>query len=241
MTCEHAFQDASYVLGALSAAERSAYQRHLEECDECSRSVRMLAGMPGLLARVPDDVLELARPDAEPVPSTLLPALVEQARRHDRRRTWLATALASAAAVAVIAGSVVLGNLFLGNLVLGDRDVTPAAPAPSAAPATEPAVPMYAVRPLPVTAEISLTGVSWGTRLDLTCSYKPPEEGERARSWRYALVVQSKDGTAEQVATWVAKPGRTFEITGATASPRDEIAVVEVQTPDGETLLRLHT
>ncbi len=236
MTCEHAFQDASYVLGALSAAERSAYQRHLEECDECSRSVRMLAGLPGLLARVPDDVLELARPDAEPVPSTLLPALVEQARRHDRRRAWLATALASAAAVAVIAGSVVLGNLFL-----GDRDATPAAPAPSAASTTEPAVPMYAVRPLPVTAELSLTGVSWGTRLDLTCSYEPPEEGEQARSWRYALVVQSKDGTAEQVATWVARPGRTFEITGATASPRDEIAVVEVQTPDGETLLRLHT
>lgn len=241
MTCEHAFQDASYVLGALSAAERSAYQRHLEECDECSRSVRMLAGMPGLLARVPDDVLELARADAEPVPDTLLPALVEQARRHDRRRTWLATALASAAAAAVIAGSVVLGNLFLGNLFLGDREATPAAPAPSAAPTTEPAVPMYAVRPLPVTAELSLTGVSWGTRLDLTCSYEPPEEGEQARSWRYALVVQSKDGTAEQVATWVAKPGRTFEITGATASPRDEIAVVEVQTPDGETLLRLHT
>ncbi len=235
MTCELAHQDAAYVLGALSPGERSEYQRHLAGCDECSRSVRMLAGMPGLLARVPEDVLDVARTGDDPVPSTLLPALVEEVRRRGKRRTWLVSALAAAAAVAVIAGSIVLGNV-----LSADDATTPAGPA-AAPPSAAPATPMYPVRPLPVTAEVSLTSVAWGTRLDLTCTYEEPEHGGEGRSWRYALVVETRDGEAEQVATWVAKPGKTFEITGATASPKSEIASVEVQTPEGETLLRLHT
>ena len=236
MTCELAHQDASYVLGALSPAERSDYQRHLAGCEECATSVRMLAGMPGLLGRVSEDVLEIAPGGDDPVPSTLLPALVEEVRRQGKRRTWLVTGLAAAAAVAVIAGSVVIGDA-----LLGDRSATPAAPVPSAATTTAPATPMYPVRPLPVTAEVSLTSVAWGTRLDLTCTYEEPSDGGTAKTWRYALVVQTEDGETEHIATWVAKPGRTFEITGATASPKSEIAGVEVQTPDGETLLRLHT
>ena len=235
MTCELAHQDAAYVLGALSPGERSEYQRHLAGCDECSRSVRMLAGMPGLLARVPEDVLDVAREGDDPVPSTLLPALVEEVRRRGKRRTWLASALAAAAAVAVIAGSIALGNA-----LTGDEPSTPAGPATSPA-SVAPATPMYPVRPLPVTAEVSLTSVAWGTRLDLTCTYEEPTDGQKGRSWRYALVVETRDGEAEQVATWVAKPGKTFEITAATASPKSEIASVEVQTPEGETLLRLHT
>jgi hypothetical protein len=235
VTCELAHQDAAYVLGALSPGERSDYQRHLAGCDECATSVRMLAGMPGLLARVPEDVLDIARAD-DPVPSTLLPALVEEVRRRGRNRAWLVTGLSAAAAVVVIAGSVAIGNA-----LLGEQPATPAAPVPSLAPSTAPATPMYPVRPLPVTAEVSLTSVAWGTRLDLTCTYEEPSGGGTARTWRYALVVQTKDGGTEHIATWVARPGRTFEITGATASPKSEIAGVEVQTPDGETLLRLHT
>ena len=234
MTCELAHQDAAYVLGALSPGERSDYQRHLADCEECARSVRMLAGMPGLLARVSEDVLDVARADDDPVPSTLLPALVEEVRRRAKRRAWLVSGLAAAAAVAVIAGSVALGNTLTGD---GSTPAGPATSPPSVAPAT----PMYAVRPLPVTAEVSLTSVSWGTRLDLTCTYEEPADGQEGRSWRYALVVETRDGETEQVATWVAEPGRTFDITGSTASPKSEIAAVEVQTPQGETLLRLHT
>ena len=75
MTCELADRDGSYVLGALSTTERRAFERHLEGCAECARSVRELAGLPGLLARVDPAVLE--DPDeVEPVPETLLPALV---------------------------------------------------------------------------------------------------------------------------------------------------------------------
>ena len=97
-TSPSAHQDASYVLGALSPAERSEYQSHLADCEECTRSVRMLAGLPGLLARVSADVLDVPRPD-EPVPGTLLPALVDEVHRRERRRTWLVSALAKAGEV----------------------------------------------------------------------------------------------------------------------------------------------
>ena len=125
MSCEFATLDAAYVLGSLAPAERADYERHLRTCEECARSVRELAGLPGLLARVPADVLE---PSAgrEPVPATLLPALVAAAERHQRRRT-IRTALLAAAAVAVIAtGSAVVAAS------LGDDDKTSASSSPSA-------------------------------------------------------------------------------------------------------------
>ena len=92
------------MLGSLAPAERADYERHLRECDECARSVRELAGLPGLLARVPAEVLDPAVA-GEPVPATLLPGLVAAAERQQRRRTIRASLLA-AAAVAVIAGGV---------------------------------------------------------------------------------------------------------------------------------------
>ena len=61
-TCPHAHDDAAYVLGALSSAERAAYQEHLATCAECTQAVRRLSGLPGLLSRVSLDVLETPPP-----------------------------------------------------------------------------------------------------------------------------------------------------------------------------------
>ena len=46
MSCPHEHDAAAYVLGALSVAERLDFERHLDTCDECSRSVRSFAGLP---------------------------------------------------------------------------------------------------------------------------------------------------------------------------------------------------
>jgi anti-sigma factor RsiW len=83
MSCEFEHLDGSYVLGALSPAERRDFESHLAGCDECSRSVRELAGMPGLLALADASVLE-PPPDVVPVPDTLLPALLSSVRRTSR-------------------------------------------------------------------------------------------------------------------------------------------------------------
>lgn len=234
MSCEHAHEDAAYVLGALAPSERSAYREHLEGCAECAQSVRALAGLPGLLARVPGEVLESARTE-EAVPDTLLPALVGQVHRRQRLRTLLVGAAGAAAAVAVTVGTVVVGH------VLASDDTAPSSAAPVASPAPVVATPMRALRPLPVSAEVGLTSVPWGTRLDLTCTYERPRGDAAARPWRYALVVRTRDGEVEQVATWVARPGRTSRIAGATASRPGQIAVVEIRSYDGVPLLRLRS
>lgn len=222
MTCEFAHEDAAYVLGALSSAERAAFQEHLAGCAECSQAVRRLSGLPGLLSRVSLDVLEEPAPE-EPVPDTLLPALVAEARRHQRRRSWVIAAAAAAAAIVMTGGALVASGVLTGD------DQAPPAAAQK---------PMEPLADIPVKAEVGITQVDWGTRIDVTCSYDEPEYGP-ARDWPYALVVRTKEGDTERVASWVAKPGRTFQVSGATASPADDIDTVEIQSLDGMPLLRL--
>lgn len=222
MTCEYAHEDAAYVLGALSSAERAAFQEHLAGCPECSQAVRRLSGLPGLLSRVSLDVLEEPAPE-EPVPDTLLPALVAEARRHQRRRSWTIAAAAAAAAIVMTGGALVVGG------VLSDDE----APTPAATQE-----PMEKLADIPVSAEVGITEVDWGTRIDVTCIYPKPESGS-ARDWPYALVVRTREGETEHVASWIAKPGRIFNVSGATASPADDIETVEIQTLDGQPLLRL--
>ena len=104
MSCEHAEQDGAYVLGALSPAERLDFERHLATCEECSRSVRDLAGLPGLLSRVDATVLEEPSDAADPpVPDGLLLNLVREVRHERRRRRSVTLGLAAAAVVAVTA------------------------------------------------------------------------------------------------------------------------------------------
>lgn len=228
--CELAHLDAAYVLGALAPEERLVFERHLLSCPACSRSVQQLAGLPGLLAQVPVDVLE-SEPVEDPLPDTLLPALVREVRRSEHRRRWVVGAAAAAAVVVVGAGSVVVAHAV-------DGGEQPSA-APSAPASTAPAEDMRQVGQHEVVASVALTSVAWGTRLDLTCSYgSEPRYAEEAPS-TYVLVVRSSSGDTQQVATWRALPGRTMRLTGATALAADDIASVEVQAPDGRPVLEL--
>lgn len=231
MSCDHAHLDGAYVLGALSPTERTAFERHLSECAECTQRVGDLAGLPGLLARVPADVLEPDHPE-EPVPPTLLPSLVGAVRRDQRRRTTRVALLVAAAAV-VVGGSAAVAVAGLGD---GD-DGGGATVSPPTAVRTAPGEAMDQVGQDAVTGSLSLTGVAWGTRLDLECSYA---DVEWAEDWAaYALVVRTTDGRVEQVATWRGLPGESMRLSGATAAKPTEIASVEVRTADGRPVLRL--
>jgi len=231
MTCELAHNDGAYVLGALSAADRAAYERHLTTCAECSRAVREIAGLPGLLARVPSDVLEGPPPSPEPVPDTLLPGLVDEVRRATRRRTWLVAGAAAASLVAVAGASVAV------TTALHDDA---AAPGPTAAVPLDAPHEMAPVGDPGMTASVAVTSVPWGTRLDLTCSY----DDSTGTWWEpgvpgYALVVRTRDGRRFQVATWRPLPGRTMSLTAATAAAKTNIRWVEIRSSDGAPLLRL--
>ncbi len=235
MTCEQSHRDGSYVLGALSPAERQQFEQHLAGCDECSQSVRELAGLPGLLARVDPEILK-SPPVREPVPDTLLPALVRQVRRSQRRRVLVTSGLAAAAAMTVIVGS-----LAVTNALTGDGTSTPASPPPTADVAIPEGRSMDPVGQAPVRASLAFESVDWGTRLNLTCTYFTPGAHDYGppREVEYAMFVRTLDGRTEQVATWRALPGRTMELTAATAAGRDDIASVEVRTAHGTPVLRL--
>lgn len=216
MSCEFADRDGSYVLGALSPAERLEYEQHLPGCTDCAQSVRELAGLPGLLSRVAPDVLEQPPAD-EPVPDTVLPVLLQAVRRGRRRRTLAAAGLA-AAAVTVAATAVGL----------------------SSPPPTSAGRAMAPVGDAPVRARVALSSVAWGTRLDLTCTYgRAGERYHLPRAMTYALFVRTREGRTQQVGTWRALDGRTMRLTAATAAVRQDIASVEVRTTDGHPVLEL--
>ncbi len=225
MTCEFGTLDAAYVLGSLGPTERADYERHLATCDACSRSVRELAGLPGLLARVPADVLE---PSAgrEPVPETLLPALVAAAERHQRRRT-IRTALLSAAAVAVIAtGSAVVATS------LGDDAKAPLSAPINPIETTAAPQLMTAVGDGQSTGWVSLTPVPGGTRVDLTCTYNSKYGGAHP----YKLVVFATDGDS-QIITFTATTGMEKHVDGMTPYDLGEIEKVVVKGDYGPILL----
>ena len=230
MTCTYAELDGSYVLGALSPAERQEFERHLDTCADCARSVRELAGLPGLLGRVDPLILESAPPH-EPVPDTLLPALVREVGKARRRRLFATVGVAAAAVVAAVALVLTQG--------VGGHD-TPSANPPAASPSTPVGQSMQPVGNAPVTATLAFTPVAWGTRLDLTCSYEHPAGAYHApSSVTYGLFVVNRDGSVEQVGTWRAIDGVTMRLTAATAAQRKDIAGVEVRTTDGRPVLKL--
>ena len=228
MSCSYATWDGAYVLGSLSSADRRDFEGHLSGCDACSRAVRDLAGLPGLLGRLDPEVFDEGEP--EPVPDTLLPRLVDAIHRGQRRRTWLTAGLAAAAAVVVTVG---------GALVIDHEGTSssPVATKPPTSAATAAAMPMTPVSTDAMTASVSLTPVAWGTRVDMTCTY--PRLGGDYVGGSYALVVHTRDGKTERIATWHGLPGRAMQLTAATASHRSQIRTVEVTRLDGSPVLRL--
>jgi len=225
--CEHEHEDGAYVLGALSPEDRVAFERHLPGCPACARSVRELAGLPGLLARVPVEILDPEQLPT-PVPETLLPGLVRRVRSTQRRRRWVTGGLVAAAA-AVAIGAV-------GVSTLGDDGSEPPQARPTAAPEL-----MEPVGSSPISGWVSLTQVGWGTRLDLECSYSKAE-GNAYRDEgppTYAMFVTRTDGTTEQVASWKGLPGKTLHLVAATAADTDDVASVEIRNGSGATVLEL--
>ncbi|GAA4090494.1 anti-sigma factor family protein [Nocardioides kongjuensis] len=220
MSCEFAHLDGVYVLGALAAGERAAYERHLPGCAECTRALRDLAGIPGLLGRVQPETVEQLQP-AEPVPATLLPAMQAEARRTQGRRRVAVGSFVAAAAVLLVLLAVGIGT------TLGDESPRP--------PQQLAAAQRMDALGTPSSGWVSLTRRGWGTQIDLTCTYEGPVAGPAT----YVLVVTSTDGRTEQVGTWRTADGQEVHVTMATAVAPDDIASVEVRTASGYSVLRL--
>jgi hypothetical protein len=236
VTCSFHLEDAAYVLGALSPTERLDFERHLAGCPHCTRAVRELAGLPGLLGRVDASVLE-SSPETEPVPvpDTLLPSLSREVRRSRRQRTFAVAGLA-AAVTAVVAVAVPVAISQAGD----DNAAAPNGTTSGTTPAGPTSRPMTPVGDVPVQASVALEPVTWGTKLVLDCTYQPSSvEYSLPPAVDYTLVVRTRGGRTEQVGSWRSVRGTTMRVTAATSVNRAAIASVEVRTSDGRVVLRL--
>jgi hypothetical protein len=222
---EYVEWDAAYVLGSLSPVERREYEAHLETCDRCRAAVAELSGLPGLLGRVaPERAFSLLDPEEQggavviPLPapgeSTAREPRTSRSRRPRLRpRRWMV--LGGIAAAILVAGAIAV-------------PVTIAAqPHPTVAVALAPTTTS------PLTAQVQLTSVSWGTKIDMRCGYgtenswsDPDDEGD----WSYSLWIIDRAGRASELSSWKATAGSQVRLTAATALPVGQIARIEVRS-----------
>jgi len=205
------FDDAAYVLGALGADERAAFEAHLAGCAECRGRVAELQEMPARLAHGSLEEIEQDA-DEEGVPDTLLPALLRRVKARQRRRRFGIGALAAAAAACLAAAIVAFW--------------------PSSA--TPHGDPMTALAQVPVAATAHLQRTDWGTEIRLDCHYTRGV----SNTYAYGLTVVDTDGRRHDLGSWSLPPGDAVEFTSGTSVPVSEIAKVQI-TADGKPVLQL--
>jgi len=226
----YAMWDAAYVLGSLSAVERREFESHLAYCPDCREAVADLSGMPALLSQLDPaevaaiDAAGLAAGNGSAIPEIspeLLPMLLGTVRFR-RRRTRVATWVASGAAAMVLGIGVFVG-------VQGHSSTTPPQVTASSQQMTQ-------VGTHQLASSVALTSQHWGTFIDLKCVCLAPPD---AHHDTLAMVVVGRDGSQTRLATWVAEPGHTATPAGSISTPVDQIAAVQIVSADnGQVLLQ---
>jgi hypothetical protein len=220
--------DAAYVLGALSLEDRRTYENYLAANPARAGELTELAGMPGILnALSRDEAVALTdlggAPPSEDGPGNVSSLANAAAKRQKRsRRTWLATAVAAAAAL-VITGGVVGATVF------------PRSQAPVQT------VAMQAMQPTPrggLTAELAVTEKKWGTELNWACQY--------TKDWSrnvgsYDIVVTTHDGVQSAVGSWKPAGDEATGLSAATSIPTSQIRTVDIRATGSKEPLAITT
>jgi hypothetical protein len=206
--------DAAYVLGALSEDDRLAYEQHLMTCDACAAGVESLHPLPALLASVPN-VEELD--DIGAPPATLLPHVLREVRRTQRRRRWYASGIAAAVAACLVLVTVLIANRDRGS---GGQPI-----------AMQPVVATH------IHATADVRDVAWGTRIQLECRYDsnasyPPDAA-------YSLVAYDRSGQPHPLGTWRLVSTGVTTFASGTALHRSDLDRIAIQVGSGTPLLVL--
>jgi anti-sigma factor RsiW len=217
--------DAAYVMGLLSEAERAAFESHLATCHACQERVAQLSPTAGALSAISaDDLLDALSSDvagevAHPMPDTLLPGLLRRAGVRRRRERWIARGISGLAVASLVA---LVFALWPAGSTNGGG--TPQA--------------LTALTDTPLHATAAVTGVSWGTRIRLDCEYGSGQGGKPGAM--YALMVVAKDGSRHSLGTWTVEPGRHTKFTSGTALPHSSLKTIEITNRSGKAVLALN-
>ncbi|MDT5237546.1 MAG: hypothetical protein QOF47_3533 [Mycobacterium sp.] len=221
--------DAAYVLGSLTSNERREYEAHLATCKRCRAAVAELSGIPALLAMLDlEDVraLDEEAPETPPLRPEVLDSVLDKVRWRRRRSRWLTSAAVGVAAALLAVGVVVAVR----PEIVGLSTSTPQE--------TVQALDMNKVSETPINASISLTGFGWGTRIDMACSYGDWGQSGNTQPQNLGMVVVGRDGSHTEVARWLGLSGATALPSATTPMQKDEIAAVQLVSPDnGKVLL----
>lgn len=211
--------DAAYLLGALSAQDRRAYEEHLRTCADCSAEVASLAGVPGTLAELPGD---RALATLDPTPPNLLPGLVRAVTQDRRRRRFRFAGLVAATAATAAAIGAAVAFPLAREEPEGDYVVLAQTVASK------------------LTADARLVEERWGTTIEISCRYDElATPSERARG--YDLFVTDQSGKTTMIASWTASPGTTVRPAATTKLHRAEIRALDIRSSDtGRILLAVH-
>jgi hypothetical protein len=222
--------DGAYVLGALSPEDRRRYEEHLADCSTCARAVQDLAGIPGILGTLdPDEALALRDLPDDP--------LLREAEHVPDRAAGVARRVRRRRRRARLTGAIVLVAVLLAGSVGGwsiVRALQPVATPLAVAHVLDP------VGDSQLSADLTVTPVGWGTRLDWSCSYGARAGGGSSYTpVSYSLVVHTRTGTSSTVATWTSDEGEASGLVASTAIPADAIASVDIRvTGTGTALAR---
>ncbi|GAA4693014.1 anti-sigma factor family protein [Phytohabitans rumicis] len=223
MRCDYAYDSGAYVLGALTPADRAAYERHLAGCEACREAVGDVAVLPGLLGRLDPAGLEqiASAPPAESRMPDLLAAVSDSRRRERNARRWrTGGSVLAAACLSLFVG--------LGAGILRDSGGVQT-------PRVELASMQSLSSGVPVTAEIGLTTTKYGTEITMHCSY--PVKNSDTHTYTYRLYAWDSEGDKEQIGSWAVAPGADVSFTGMTSFAVGEIQRIALTKKDGTPLL----
>ena len=223
--------DAAYVLGALDADDRRAFELHLATCPECAASVAEMAGLPGILGKLSaedagallDEEDLLAGVDDHLRDATHTPGVVQRlafAANRRRRRNRFALIGSAIAVVALVA---------VGGIAFAVNQHP-----------TSATVAMVPVHENIVEARMTITREGWGTRFDWSCSYNDKNDGW-SPSASYDLVVLLKSGAEKTVATWSATAEHAVGLTASSDVPIGDISSVQIRLSGSSTPLLRET
>lgn len=235
----------AYALGALDSREAAEVYEHLGWCPFCRVEADEFLGLPALLGRVTEaDIEQASRP-----PRAVLDRMLK-VRARRRRITQAVLAVAASLVICAVGGSIWLYAAQPGG---GDETATVAI-APESAQADSPAADAQAAEP---TRTVTVAPSTRTTR-ELTASrgevhavlrLRSGEGGTQVgvslggvpRGTKCNVIVVAKDGTREQAASWTirAANGEVASFSGSTAIPMEQISRIDLETPDGDLLLRV--